>query len=107
MNAFRKRTWPHRLVSTPAGDEFRMIRRLYHHLLSPQKSQAFKKYQDHESIVLLDELQREPAKFLASVQRYTVSVIFSVTYGLRVDKLDDPFVSEFTRLLDQKMQCKP
>ena len=106
-NEFRKKLWPWRLVSTPGNnDDFRFLRRLYHNCLSPQKAFLFREYQDFESKVTLQYLLDEPWGFLKSAERYTMSVIFSAVYGVRIDRLDHPILAELTGLLDETMKCE-
>ena len=106
MNSFRKSIWPWRLVSTPAGEDFRFLRKLYSNSLSAQQSLMFRKYQDQESRVMLQELLETPDQFMQSAERYTMSVIFSAVYGVRLDGLDHPILTELSGLLDATMKCK-
>lgn len=105
-NAFRKELWPFRLIITPAGEEFRFLRKMYNSYLGPRPSELFRKYQDGESIALLQDLLDPRARFLRLVERYTMSVIFSAVYGTRVESLDDPLLVEFNRIWDIEMKCR-
>ena len=106
QNDFRNNLWPWRLVSTPAGNDFRFIRKLYNNYLSAQPAALFQKYQDHESKVMIESLLRRPNDFQRSVERYTMSVIFSAVYGVRLDSLDHPILIEFNQIWDVEMKCR-
>ena len=56
-------------------------------------------------MMLLDLLQK-PQGFLRSAERYTMSVIFSAVYGVRLDSLDHPVLIELNGLLDATMKCR-
>ena len=48
---------------------------MYNNYLGPQQSELFRKYQDVESMALLQGLLNPRARFLRLVERYTMSVI--------------------------------
>ena len=86
--------------------DFRFLRRLYNNLLSAEQALLFRKYQDFESTIMLQNLLQTPENFLRSAERYTMSVIFSAVYGVRLDRLDHPILVELNGLLDATMKCK-
>ena len=43
---------------------------------------------------------------MKSAERYTMSVIFSAVYGVRLDRLDHPILVELNGLLDETMKCE-
>lgn len=88
------------------NEKFRFLRRLYHNLLSAEQALLFRKYQDFESTIMLQNLLQTPESFLRSAERYTMSVIFSAVYGVRLDRLDHPILVELNGLLDATMKCK-
>ena len=102
---FRRNLWPWRLISIPAGDDFRFLRRLYNTYLSPQHCVLFRKYQEYESRQLVKELSESPQTFLRSIERYTMSVIFSAVYGIRVADLNNPTLVEFNDIWNIEMKC--
>ena len=55
---------------------------------------------------MLQNLLQTPENFLRSAERYTMSVIFSAVYGVRLDRLDHPILVELNYLLDATMKCK-
>ncbi|KAL8718102.1 MAG: hypothetical protein Q9225_004724 [Loekoesia sp. 1 TL-2023] len=97
-NRFRSSIWPWRLPIISAGEKFRYLRKLYQSLLSPQRAVKMKKFQDLESLVLLADLVDQPQGFFEDVDRYSLSVIFSAVYGIRLSKLDHPITAELSEL---------
>ncbi|KAK8032544.1 hypothetical protein PG990_002278 [Apiospora arundinis] len=93
QNSFRERAWPRRLVTTGVGVQFRFLRRVYHNLLGPQQSAGFRKYQDYESKVMINDLIHAPNQFLAHTERFAISVIFSAVYGVRLARLGHPIMN--------------
>jgi hypothetical protein len=53
-----------------------------------------RKYQDFESLMLVTDLLHQPQDFFGDVDRYSLSVIFSAVYGIRLSKLDHPITNE-------------
>ena len=98
--------WPWRLVTTPSGETFRFLRKLYHNLLSPQQSGLFRKYQDYESRVMLCDLLDRPQGFLHDTERFAMSVIFSAVYGVRLATLDHPIMVEFYSVWEVMLRCQ-
>lgn len=88
------------------GDTFTLLRKLYHKLLGPQQSAQFRKYQNHESKVLVGNLLDNPERFLKDTERFSLSVIFSAVYGMRLAQLDNPIMLEFYSVWEIMLQCK-
>ncbi|KAF2639905.1 cytochrome P450 [Massarina eburnea CBS 473.64] len=103
-NDFRAEAWPYRLVTTPTGDTFRLLRRIYHNILGPQKSAGIRIYQDFESKVMLNALLERPEGFLMYTERFAMSVIFSATYGVRLAKLDHPIMTEYYAIWESMLK---
>ena len=57
-----------------------------------------RKYQEFESLVLVSDLLRQPEKFYGDIDRYSMSVIFSAVYGIRLGRLDHPIMVEFVEI---------
>jgi len=98
MNLFRTLITQWRLISLPSGDTFRTVRRIYHQILGPKQSQLFQHHQDYESKVMLGNLLRNPQTFLEETVRFTTSVIFSATYGVRLERVNHPLMEEMTTI---------
>ncbi|KAL8704537.1 MAG: hypothetical protein Q9201_002311 [Fulgogasparrea decipioides] len=97
-NTFRSSIWPWRLPIISAGEKFRYLRRLYQSLLSPQRALEMRRFQESESLVLLTDLLNRPQEFFEDVDRYSLSVIFSAVYGIRLSKLDNPITAELSEI---------
>jgi len=90
---------------TPSGDIFRLLRKTYHSLLSPQQSSSFHPYQDQESKVLLHNLLDSPQGFLHATERFALSVIFSAVYGVRLGTLEHPIIVELYEIWETLLLC--
>ena len=106
-NAFRHTISPGKLVMTPVGSTFRLLRKTYRTLLSPQQSPSFQVYQDQESKVLIQDLLDKPHEFLQGTERFALSVIFGAVYGIRLATLEHPIIIEFYRIWETLLLCKP
>lgn len=95
-NSFRSSIWPWRLPIISAGEQFRYLRKLYQSLLSSQRAIELRKYQDLESVLLINDLLDRPQDFFEDVDRYAMSVIFSAVYGIRISKLNHPITAELS-----------
>ncbi|KAJ5088543.1 cytochrome P450 [Penicillium angulare] len=104
QNNFRANQWPWRLVTTPTGETFRLLRKIYHNLLGPSQSVHFRKYQDFESKVMMADLLDIPEGFLAGVERFAMSVIFSACYGVRLEKLEHPTMVMFYSIWEEMLK---
>ena len=93
-NDFRYTISPGKLVMTPVGKSFRLLRKAFHTILGPQQSTSFRIYQEQESILLLGALLDHKLRFLESVEKFALSIIFSAVYGIRLATLDHPIVVE-------------
>ena len=91
---------------TPIGSTFRMLRKTYHTILSPQHSTSFRIYQDQESKVLHQGLLDNPKGFLRGSERFALSVIFSAVYGIRIATLEHPIIVEFYKIWGRLLLCK-
>ncbi|KIN03249.1 hypothetical protein OIDMADRAFT_120288 [Oidiodendron maius Zn] len=97
---FRGKIWPWRILTTPVGDEFRYLRKLYHGLLGPRQLPLFRQYQDYESKVTLVGFLDNPTSFLHDTERFALSIIFSAVYGVRIPRSDHAVLVEFFAHLD-------
>jgi hypothetical protein len=105
-NSFRYSISPGKLVMTPVGRTFRLLRKTYHTLLSPKESSSFHTYQDQESKMLLQSLLDKPDGFLKATERFALSVIFSAVYGIRLATLEHPIIVEFYKIWETLLLCK-
>jgi hypothetical protein len=102
---FRGKIWPWRILTTPVGEEFRYLRKLYHGLLGPRQLPLFRRYQDYESSATLVGFLDDPAAFLHNTERFALSIVFSAVYGVRIPRSDHPVLIEFFDHLDINLKC--
>ncbi|KAI0435980.1 cytochrome P450 [Xylaria telfairii] len=95
QDGFRQRVWPFRIAAVGVGPEFRRLRAINHKLLSSDKSFHFRGYQDYESIVMLQDLLDAPKDFSKHSERFSISVLFSAIFGVRLVQLDHPTITAF------------
>lgn len=98
--------WSWRLVITPTGERFRLLRKIYNNILSPQQTIKLRKYQDLESKVLISGLLANPDAFLTGVERFAMSVIFSACYGVRLADLKHPIMTEYYSIWEEMLRGK-
>ena len=89
----------------PAGDKFHYLRKLYHHLLSSQRSAELRKYQDYESAILVFNLLGQPENSYGETERYSMSFILSAVYGVRLEQPEHPITTELAHLWQVIMKC--
>ncbi|KAL6700185.1 cytochrome P450 [Trichoderma pleuroticola] len=99
LNIVMKNIWPNMLPLIGIGEEFRLLRRVYIDLLGPRPSLAVRKYQEYESRMMLRDLYKSPEAFRAHTERFSMSVIFSAVYGVRIGRLDYPIIHELFDIL--------
>lgn len=88
------------------GENFRLLRKIYNNILSPQQTTKLRKYQDIESKFLISALLVDPDAFLTGVERFAMSVIFSTCYGVRLAELNHPIMTEFYSIWEEMLRCK-
>lgn len=96
---------PHYIGTSEIGDELRFFRRIYADLLAFKQSQRVKKYQNYESISLLNALCKDPDSFESHLTRGGMSVIFSAVYGIRLSRLDHPILVELFAVWEKMLTC--
>ena len=95
-----------RLALTPAGNDLRILRKIYHRILGSQQSTFSRVITERESVTFLSQLRREPEGFLEGAERYALSIIFTATYGFRLIGLRHPVVVELYSIWDRLLRCK-
>lgn len=106
MNIVIQKIWPNMLPLIGIGEKFRFLRRVYIDLLGPKPSLAIRKYQEYESRMMLRDLYKSPESFRAHTERFSMSVIFSAVYGVRIGRLDYPIMHELFEVLTASADCK-
>jgi len=76
-------------------DEWRILRRTAHAILTPQASMQHLPIQKAEATQLLHDLLIAPEKFYTHIRRYSNSVIMSVLYGKRSPRYETAHATAF------------
>jgi hypothetical protein len=105
QDGFRQRIWPFRVLGVGIGPQFRMLRKINHELLSSEKAFRFRGYQDFEATVMLHELVNSPERFLLHSERFTISVMFSAIFGVRVARLEHPTMTALYEVWAGMLRC--
>jgi cytochrome P450 len=81
-----------------AGPEFRMLRKIYHKMLSSQQLLTLRGLQEQESIIFIEKLLKEPDGFFEGAERFALSIVFIAVYGVRLATLKHPIIAELYNL---------
>lgn len=73
----------------PYGDMWRHHRRLMHNVVGSQAVRNHRPLQDNEIKILVGDLLEIPENYVKAIERYSVSVVSSVGFGRRIDKMND------------------
>ncbi|THV08021.1 cytochrome P450 [Dendrothele bispora CBS 962.96] len=82
------------LMLSNATSLWRKWRKILHNGFHVRKSENYKEIQSLESKVLLQQILTNPDDYEKHLQRFAASVVTSVTYGRRVDSVDEWIVKE-------------
>ncbi|CAL1706624.1 unnamed protein product [Somion occarium] len=85
------------LPLTHYGDEWRLMRRAAHDMISREACNRHLPIQQAEASQLMFDLVGSPEKFYTHLYRYTASVITSVIYGIHCNEYDNTFVEKFDK----------
>lgn len=103
---FRKQAFSQwRILAVETGERVRLLRTIYKDLIGVQESHAVRKYQNYESMILMRDLLQQPVNFLDHAERYSLSVIFSAVYGVRVTSLEHPAIKEIYAVVHMLAKC--
>ncbi|CAJ2501539.1 Uu.00g043920.m01.CDS01 [Anthostomella pinea] len=72
----------------PYGKEWSVRRKLLHYALTPKALRLYKPIQEAEASRLCYQLLSAPEDYEKLLERFTSSIVFSVSYGHRIDSLD-------------------
>ena len=78
----------------PYGKEWSLRRKLLHHALTPAALRTYRARQDAESTRLAFGVMRKPERWEREFDRFTASVVFSISYGHRIDSFDAPIIRQ-------------
>ncbi|KAJ3579779.1 hypothetical protein NPX13_g784 [Xylaria arbuscula] len=104
QDSFRMRIWPYRVLGIGVSPQFRMLRSINHRLLSFEKSLQFCGYQEFESVMMLQELLDFQNDFCIHSERYSVSIMFSAIFGVRLVQLNHPTIKEFFEIWTEMLR---
>ena len=88
-----------RIVLMPYNEQWRMMRRIMHQILSAGALDVFLPFQELESRNLCWDYLEKPDRWWSANARYSNSVIISVVFGRR-SMLDDPDVVELLETME-------
>ncbi|ETW77266.1 cytochrome P450 monooxygenase 29 [Heterobasidion irregulare TC 32-1] len=78
----------------PSGEGWRKFRRVLHGGLHSRKADTYRDIQSLESKLLMSQLLTDPKNYENHIRRYAASVVVSLTYGKRIDSVDEWIVKE-------------
>lgn len=84
------------LLVQPYGKEWSLRRKLLHQALTPAALRTYKSRQEAEASRLMWHIVEQPNNWEESVDRFTASVVFSISYGHRIDSLDADIIKQRT-----------
>lgn len=87
------------ILVQPYGKEWSLRRRLLHSALNKGALKVYKARQQAESTRLTFGIMKRPENWEKQFERFTASVVFSISYGRRIDSLDSPIIRERLRFM--------
>ncbi|KAF2475793.1 putative cytochrome P450 [Lindgomyces ingoldianus] len=90
----------HRVLMTPYGPTWRMIRKLAHTALHINKAVTYVPYQEIENKQMLYDMMEKPADLLEHFRRYSSSLTTSMVFGFRWKHFNDPRLQKMFHILD-------
>lgn len=86
-----------RVTFMPYGEEWRLVRKIYHNTLDVKAADSYVPYQDLESKQLLVDFLNSPGSFEDHIKRYTHSQMTQIVFGFRTTSMDDQHLKQFFR----------
>jgi cytochrome P450 len=78
----------------PHGKDWSLRRKLPHRALTPAALRTYIARQEAESTRLAFQVMANPDNWEREFDRFTASVMFSISYGHRIDSFDAPFIRQ-------------
>jgi len=78
----------------PYGKEWSLRRKLLHRALTPAALSTYKPRQEAEATRLAFQFMQNPDNWEREFDRFTASVVFSISYGHRIDSFSAPIIRE-------------
>lgn len=82
------------ILVQPYGKAWSIRRKLLHRALTPAALKTYKARQEAEATRLAFGLVEDPGDWERAFDRFTASVVFSISYGHRIDSLDSPVIRQ-------------
>jgi cytochrome P450 len=78
----------------PYGKDWSLRRKLLHRALTPTALRTYHARQEAESTRLAFQVMANPDNWEREFDRFTASVVFSISYGHRIDSFDAPIIRQ-------------
>ncbi|PVH85068.1 cytochrome P450 [Cadophora sp. DSE1049] len=78
----------------PYGKEWSIRRKLLHRALTPAALRTYRARQEAESTRLVYQVMQNPDNWERAFDRFTSSVVFSISYGRRIDSVDSKTIRQ-------------
>lgn len=78
----------------PYGKEWSLRRKLLHRALTPAALRTYVQRQEAEATRMVFGVMRHPDNWEREFDRFTASVVFSISYGHRIDSLNSPIIRQ-------------
>jgi cytochrome P450 len=78
----------------PYGKDWSLRRKLLHRALTPAALRTYHARQEAESTRLAFQVMANPDNWEREFDRFTASVVFSISYGHRIDSFDAPIIRQ-------------
>ena len=82
------------ILVQPYGKEWSTRRKLLHSALTPRALQNYIPVQEAEACRLCYQLLSQPDQWELCLDRMTASIVFSISYGHRIDSMDSPVIRQ-------------
>ncbi|TFK32108.1 cytochrome P450 [Crucibulum laeve] len=84
----------------PNNEPWRRWRKVLHSGFHAKKAESYTNIQSLESKLLMQQILDDPKNYERHLQRYAASVVVSVSYGKRIDSVDEWIVKENMESMD-------
>ncbi|TDL17085.1 cytochrome P450 [Rickenella mellea] len=81
-----------RLLGQRYGERFKKLRTIQTQGMSGHQALTYRQMQTYESAVLMRDILQDPAAISTHIQRFATSIVFSISYGTRIQNLDAEIV---------------
>ncbi|KAG6829029.1 hypothetical protein H0H87_012834 [Tephrocybe sp. NHM501043] len=96
-----------RLVLLPYGSELKKQRAAFYQMLQPRVVGSYERMQELESTKLMYDMLIHPEESNMNTKRYSASLVFTLSYGRRIDDDDQDLIAVLKILDDFIADCYP